>query len=79
MNLPGRFGLKLLGVAMGDDARLSVLESRLAEAKAHLATLPRRTVAHQDAQSAVRHLERVLLGGDGLPPTANLQGIRRRA
>lgn len=64
---------------MCDDARHSVLEARLAEAKAHLATLPRGTVAHQDAQGAVRHLERVLLGGDGLAPTANLQGLRRRA
>ena len=66
-------------VPMNDDARHSVLEARMAEAKAHLASVPRGTVAYKDALSAVRHLERVMLGGDGLPPTVNPHGGRRRS
>jgi hypothetical protein len=65
-----------LEVTMNDDGRHAMLEARLAEAEAHLATVPRGTVANQDALSAVRHLERVILGGDGLPPMVNPHGRR---
>ena len=64
---------------MDDQRRRDELEARLAEAQAHLATAPRNTVAYKDAMSAVRHLERVMLGGDGLPPTVNPHGGRRRS
>lgn len=63
---------------MDDERRRAELEARLAEANAHLATVPRGTVAYKDALSAVRHLERVMLGGDGLPPTVNPHGPGRR-
>ena len=61
-----------------DGRRLSVIEARLAEARAYLAGLRPGTVEYRDASSAVRHLERVLLGGDGLPPTVISYGLRRR-
>ena len=64
---------------MDDARRRAELEARLAEAQAHLATVPRGTVAYKDALSSVRHLERVMLGGDGLPPTVNPHGSRRRS
>jgi hypothetical protein len=63
---------------MNDEQRRAELEARLAEAQALLAISPRGTVAYKDALSAVRHLERVMLGGDGLPPTVNPHGVRRR-
>ena len=63
---------------MDDRARRVEIEARLSEAKAHLASMARGTVAYKDALSAVRHLERLILDGDGLPPTGNPQGVRRR-
>ena len=63
---------------MDDRARRVEIEARLYEAKAHLATITRGTVSYKDALSAVRHLERLILDGDGLPPTGNPQGLRRR-
>ena len=51
-----------------DDASMSDLETRLFELKKVLATAQRGTVAYLDALSAARHLERVLLGRDALPP-----------
>lgn len=63
---------------MDDERRRAELEVRLAEAQAHLASAPRGTVAYKDALSAVRHLERVMLGGDGLPQTVNPHETRRR-
>jgi hypothetical protein len=64
---------------MEDDEgrRLSAIEARLVEARAHLATLRPGKVEYRDALSAVRHLERAILGGDGLPPTMNPYGFRR--
>lgn len=63
---------------MNDDGRHAMLKARLAEAEAHLATVAGGTLAYNDALSAVRHLERVILGEDGLPPTVNPHGLRRR-
>jgi len=61
-----------------DNGRRTAMETRLAEVRSHLATLPRGSVAYRDALSAVRHLERVIFGGDDLPPTVNPYGLRRR-
>jgi hypothetical protein len=63
---------------MDDERRRAELEARPVDAQAHLATAPRGTVGYKDALSAVRHLERVMLGGDGLPPTIDPHGVRRR-
>lgn len=63
---------------MDGERRRAVLEAGLAEAQAHLATAPRNTVTYKDALSAVRHLERAMLGGDGLPPTVNPHETRGR-
>ena len=63
---------------MDDKRRRGEVEARPAEAGAHLALAPRGTVAYKDTLSAVRHLERVMLGGDGLPPSVNDHGVRRR-
>lgn len=58
---------------MSDD-RQAVLEDRLKEAQARLASQPRGTVAWQDARAAVRHLEQLILTAEDLPPTRNERG-----
>ena len=63
---------------MNDERRRAELEARLAEAQAHLAATPRGSVAYKDALSSIRHLERVMLGGDELPSTSSPHGVRRR-
>ncbi len=63
---------------MDDDRRRTEIKARLAMAKAHLATVPRGAVAYKDALSGVRHLERLVQRGDGLPRTVNPQGLLRR-
>lgn len=56
------------------NARQAVLEERLKEAQERLASQPRGTVEWQDARAAVRHLERLLLSADDLPPTSTRSG-----
>ncbi len=63
---------------MHDDVGTSDLETRLFELKKVLATAQRGTVAYLDALTASRHLERVLLGRDALPPIVCRHEPRRR-
>jgi hypothetical protein len=56
-----------------------MLKAGLAEVELHLATVAGATSAYKDALSAVRHLERVILGGDGSRPSVNRHGLRLRS
>lgn len=52
---------------MSDDRR-AVLEERLRQAQDRMTSMPRGTVAWQDARAAVRQLERLILTAEDLPP-----------
>lgn len=60
------------------ERRRSEIEARLVEVRGQLATLSRGTVAYRDVLSAIRHLERLTIDGERLPPTVAPQGIRHR-
>lgn len=62
----------------GEQTHHLQIEARLVEARHQLATLSRGTVAYRDVLSAIRHLERLTIDGEGLPPTVAPQGIRHR-